>query len=208
MGSETMTVEQLYSVFSKTEINIALISIAIGCLFVAFFSFRLLKVTVIIEMVCLGFLYGVGQFSMLTGDVKIGLAVGVLLAIICGVLSLKFFKVMIYLYGALMGALFGFVFTYELFFYLGLESVGTVVSLIVAVLLAMVASVLLYKYFKPYVIIGTSLSASSMALSALHIVIFGGSESLFVVFEIAGFVLGIFAAITQFKMNEGYELDL
>ena len=208
MGSETMTMEQLYSLYPESYINATLIALVVGCLFAAFFSFRLFKFTVVTYGVCVGFLFGLAAFGMLTGNVVVGLIIGVLLAVVLGILSLKFCKIMIYLYGASLGAEIGFDITLSIFEALGLQSAGEIVGAIVAVLFAVVGSILLYKYFKPYTIIGTSIVGSLMAVSCLYLLIFGENEAAIEAFSILWLALTAVSMYCQFKMCENYELDL
>ena len=208
MGSEAVTMEQLYSMYSESYINTTLIAIIIGCLFAAFFSFRLFKFTVVTYGVCIGFLLGLVVFGLWTGSAEVGLIVGVLLAVVLGILSLKFCKIMIYLYGAMVGFEIGYGITYAIFEELGLVLVGEIVGTVVAFLLAMLGSFLLYKYFKPYMIIGTSIIGSLFAVSALYILVFGDNESLIEVFGVAWLILAAVSMYSQFKMCKDYELDL
>lgn len=210
MGTETTinTMEELYSMYSASDIKIALIAIMIGCLFAAFFSFRLFKFTVIAYGVCFGFLFGLVIFGLLTGDALIGLIVGALLAVIFGILSLKFCKIMIYLYGAFIGADIGYALSCKIFDSLGLASVGPIVGIIVGFALAMIGSFLLYRFFKEYTIIGTSITGSLFAVSALYLLLFGDNESMLGAFGIAWLVLSAVAMLCQFKMNKDYELEL
>ena len=210
MGAETTveTMEALYSVYPEADIKIVLIAMIVGCLFSAFFSFRLFKFTVVTYGVCLGFLIGLSVFGLLTANAVVGLVVGVLLAIIFGILSLKFCKIMIYLYGAMLGADIGYTIACELFTQLGLESVGPVVGIFLGFLLAMLGSFLLYKFFKQYVIIGTSITGSLVAISALYLLVFGDNESMLGTFGIAWLVLSGVSMYCQFKMCKDYELDL
>lgn len=209
MGSDAMTMEQLYSMYPDSYINITLIALAVGCLLAAFFSFRLFKFTVVTYGVCFGFMIGLVVVGLLTGDALVGLIVGALLAVIFGVLSLKFCKVMIYLYGASLGAEIGYSITSSIFTSFGLESVGEIVGVVVAVLFAIGGSILLYKFFKPYVIIGTSITGSLFAVSSLYLLLFGANnEAVLDALSIVWLILAAVAMYSQFKMNENYELDL
>ena len=191
------------------DANIIYISIAIGALFAAFFSFRLLKFTVVTYGVCLGFLLGLSVFGILTGDVVVGLVVGVLLAIILGILSLSFFKFMLYLYGALLGMAVGSELTYVLLLLMGVDDiVAWAASGIVALVFAFGGALLLYKYQKPYLIIGTAFEGTSMAAAVVSYVAFGNNEIAAMILAIVGLVIGAYAMMFQFKMCEGYELNL
>lgn len=208
MGYETTieTMEEAYSVVSNSDVKIALISIMIGCLFVAFFSFRLFKFTVVTYGVCFGFLTGLVLFGLL--DIVAGLIVGVILAILFGVLSLKFCKIMIYIYGALAGAELGYTISCEILISIGQEAIGPVVGTIVGFLFAMLGSFLLYRFFKQYVIIGTSITGSLIAALALYLVVCPENVAIFDVFCILWFVLSAVSMYTQFKMCKDYELNL
>lgn len=210
MGAETTveTMEALYSVYPEADVKIVLIAMIVGCLFSAFFSFRLFKFTVVTYGVCLGFLIGLSVFGLLAADAVVGLVVGVLLAIIFGILSLKFCKIMIYLYGAMLGADMGYTIACELFTQLGLESVGPVVGIFLGFLLAMLGSFLLYKFFKQYVIIGTSVTGSFLATFYFYILMFGDDLSKVEMFSILWLVLSGVSMYCQFKMCKDYELDL
>ena len=191
------------------DANIIYISIAIGALFAAFFSFRLLKFTVVTYGVCFGFMIGLVVFGILTGDVVVGLVVGVLLAIILGILSLSFFKFMLYLYGALLGMAVGSELTYVLLLLMGVDDiVAAAASGIVALVFAFGGALLLYKYQKPYLIIGTAFEGTSMAAAVVSYVAFGNNEIAAMIFAIVGLVIGAYAMMFQFKMCEGYELNL
>lgn len=212
MGSETMTLQQLFAENSATELNIAFIALALGFLFVAFFSFRFFKLSLIVFGAATGYSFGSITFGLLLGDsiasFDAAKVIGIALAIVLAILTPKFYKILIYFYGGLLGAVLGFLLSYLVLLTFDLELVGIILGIIFAVLLAVPCAKLLYRLFKPYLIIGTSFIGSSLALGCISLLIFGANELAFEISLLAGLVLGVFAMIAQFKINEDRDLDL
>ena len=75
-------------------------------------------------------------------------------------------------------------------------------------LLAFFGAKLVYRFFKPYLIISSSLVGSLCAATVLSILIFGDNEVMTGVFAIIGLLFSIVAMRAQFRMNRGRDLDL
>ena len=212
MGAETTTLDQLFTEYSATELNIAFISLILGFLFVAFLGFRFFKLSLIVSGAAWGYSFGMVTVGMIIGDsitaFNAAAIAGIASAIIFAILTPKFYKVVIYVYGGLLGALIGFVVPYATLSAFGFDVVGLITGIILAIVLAVPGAKLLYRIFKPYIIIGTSILGSIFAMAFVSLLIFRANEIAFEIFVLLGFVLGIFATVVQFKMNKDRELDL
>ena len=212
MGSDTMTFEQILGNYSASELNYVFIGLIIGFLFAAFFGFRFFKLAVVLSCAASGYTFGAVTLGTALGDVSGGfdftVILGIASAIIFALVSLKIYKAFIYLAGGLIGALLGFVIPYSVFLAFGLETVGTVVGIILAIVLFILGARLMYRIIKPYLIVSTSISGSFGACVVLALLLFGENTAMIGVFLACGLVLSIIAMLVQFRMNRGRTLDL
>lgn len=215
-GSETIALEQILAQYSFSELIPSLIGMILGFLLVAFFGYRLFKLSIIILAVSLGYTFGAVSLGALVGDAIPGFDVTVILGIACalvfGLLSLKIYKALIYFSGALLGAFIGFCVPVVAFFVFGHSSlfilIGFIIGIVLGVVLAVLGAKLVYKIFKPYIIITTSLIGSVFAAITVSLLIYRENEAALGAFTLAGLVLAVIAMVVQFRMNRGKEFNL
>ena len=68
MVTDTSTLEQIYSQYSALEINTILIGFIIGALLAAFFSFRFLKLSIVISAALTGYEFGAVTLGAALGE--------------------------------------------------------------------------------------------------------------------------------------------
>ena len=209
MGSETILANTFEGVSSA-----ALIPTAIGCiigfLLLAFFSFRFFKLSIVLIGAFLGFSFGSEDLGMLVSDridgFNASLVLGIACALVFAILAPKFYKLCIYLLGGIIGGAIGYMLTLNVLAALG--SSVRIIIIPISLILAFFGAKLLYRFFKPYLIISSSIIGSICAAIVLSMLIFGDNEVMAGVFAIVGLILSIIAMMTQFRMNRGRDLDL
>lgn len=193
------------------EMQPFLIGMILGLVFAAFFSFRLLKLEIVIMGASVGYSLGSVELAALVGDaitgVNIGVILGVVCAILCAILSVKLYKLCVFISGGIVGYGLGTALFPSLVDGFGVlpiepELLVTIMSAVVAIILAFV----IYKIFKPFYIIITSIASMFLAGSMAAMLLFNGDETAIGVGAMVGLVLGVFAMVKQFKMNAGRTL--
>ena len=206
-----MTLNEYMTLFPDMNMTAFLIGAIVGALISAFFGFRLFKLSVVVSFGSLGFVLGCGLFSLAFPEgvegisFDIGLIVGLALAVILGILAIKIYKGLVYFVGGMLGALLGFVIIFFVFDALELHLVGILLGIAVAVLLAILFAKGFMKLMKVIVIIETALGGMALAFEAAATLIVA-NESVILVASFVGMLVGIFAAVYQFKANKGVPL--
>ena len=179
-----------------------------GALFVAFFGCRFLKLSITLEAIYLGYILGADVIGIAISDrfegVDISNILGIILAILCGLIAVRLYKVMIYLIGAMFGGGIGFAIPYYLLLAFSIEeSVAIIAGIVVAIILAIIFAKLMLSFFKVLVILTTSFYGAYVASSAIAELAVGTESSLFTIVTIlATLVIGVFAMVAQFKINK------
>lgn len=206
-----MTLNEYMALFPDMDMTGFLIGAIVGALISAFFGFRLFKFSVVVSFASFGFWLGYMPFSVAFPEgvegvnFDIGLIVGLALAVILGILALKIYKGMIYLVGGMLGALLGFVIVFFVFDALELTIVGIVLGIAVAVLLAILFAKGFMKLMKVVVILETAMGGMALAFEAAATLLVA-NESVILAASFVGFLVGIPAAVYQFKANKGVPL--
>lgn len=209
MGEQAITLQEYLGYATLAEAQAFLIGCIIGYLFVAFFSFKFVKVEIVLSGIVSGYVLGADTIAVALGDripASAGPILGIVLAIFFGLIAIKLYKAIIYLCGAVMGACIGYIIPYFLFLQFELDVVGIIVGVILAIVCAIIGAKLLMKCFKPYYIVMTSLVGMVSALECLAMLIFPLDSPVALPMIIVGLVLSVFAMKAQFKMNKGKTL--
>ena len=209
MGTETILANTFEGVPSAMVIPTA-IGFIIGCLLAAFFSFRFFKLNIVLIGAFLGFSFGSEDLGMLVSDridgFNASLVLGIACALVFAILAPKFYKLCIYLLGGIIGGVIGFMLTRSIL--LALDTATVLIMIPVALVFAFLGAKLLYRFFKPYLIISSSLIGSICAATITATLIFGENEVVTGLFAVLGLILSIVAMRAQFRMNRGRSLDL
>lgn len=209
MGSETILAETFEGIPGGMLIPFA-IAFILGCLLAAFFSFRFFKLSIVLSGALLGFSFGTDDLGMIVSDridgVNTSLILGIACALVFAILAPKFYKLCIYLLGGITGGAIGYLLTLNILVALG--SSVRIITIPIALIFAFFGAKLVYRFFKPYLIISSSLVGSLCAATVLSILIFGDNEVMTGVFAIIGLLFSIVAMRAQFRMNRGRDLDL
>ena len=209
MGSETILANTFEGVPSAMVIPTAIGSI-IGFLLLAFFSFRFFKLSIVLIGAFLGFSFGSEDLGMLVSDriegFNASLVLGIACALVFAILAPKFYKLCIYLLGGILGGVIGFMLARSILVALNMATL--LIMIPVALIFAFFGAKLLYRFFKPYLIISSSIIGSICAATLTATLIFGENEIVTGLFAILGLILSIVAMIAQFRMNRGRSLDL
>ena len=209
MGTETILANTFEGVPSAMVIPTA-IGFIIGCLLAAFFSFRFFKLSIVLIGAFLGFSFGSEDLGMLVSDridgFNASLVLGIACALVFAILAPKFYKLCIYLLGGVLGGVIGFMLTRSIL--LALDTATVLIMIPVALVFAFFGAKLLYRFFKPYLIISSSLIGSICAATITATLLFGENEVVTGLFAVLGLILSIVAMRAQFRMNRGRSLDL
>ena len=209
MGTETILANTFEGVPSAMVIPTA-IGFIIGCLLAAFFSFRFFKLSIVLIGAFLGFSFGSEDLGMLVSDridgVNTSLILGIACALVFAILAPKFYKICIYLLGGIIGGAIGYMLTLNVLVALG--SSVRIIIIPISLILAFFGAKLVYRFFKPYLIISSSIIGSICAATLTATLIFGENEIVTGIFAILGLILSIVAMRAQFRMNRGRSLDL
>lgn len=209
MGTETILANTFEGVPSAMVIPTA-IGFIIGCLLAAFFSFRFFKLSIVLIGAFLGFSFGSEDLGMLVSDridgFNASLVLGIACALVFAILAPKFYKLCIYLLGGIIGGAIGYMLTLNVLVALG--SSVRIIIIPISLILAFFGAKLLYRFFKPYLIISSSLIGSICAATITATLIFGENEVVTGLFAVLGLILSMVAMRAQFRMNRGRSLDL
>ena len=209
MGTETILANTFEGVPSVVVIPTA-IGFIIGCLLAAFFSFRFFKLSIVLIGAFLGFSFGSEDLGMLVSDridgFNASLVLGIACALVFAILAPKFYKLCIYLLGGIIGGAIGYMLTLNVLAALG--SSVRIIIIPISLILAFLGAKLLYRFFKPYLIISSSLIGSICAATITATLLFGENEVVTGLFAVLGLILSIVAMRAQFRMNRGRSLDL
>ena len=207
-----MTLSEYMAMFPGMDATAFLIGSIIGALTVAFFGFRLFKLSLFISFAAGGFTIGYTAFSLVFPEgieglgFDAGLIVGLALALILGILSVKLYKALIYFVGGAWGAMLGFIIPYMILFAFEQETIGIIVGAVVAIVLAIIFAKGLMKAMKYIVIIETALGGMAMAFESAAMLVFGDAEYISAISYMAGLIIGIFAVKLQLNMNKDRDL--
>lgn len=211
MGNEVNVLEQMLSQIPTEILVSSLLSTMIACIFDAFLGFRLLKPLVILSAISTGYQIGSVELGILVADVGgageiLPLVLGIVCAILFGLLALKVYKICVYIMGGCFGIIFGLCVPMVVFSLFDLSAVGLIVGIILAIVLVVPAAKLFYnKLYKPLYILTSSIGGMMAAAMCLAM-IFTFDIALIGLAMLVGLVLGIPAAIYQFKVNRGVTL--
>ena len=213
MGNDTAIFDQVFAGIPDEALASTVISLVISFLFIAFFSYRLLKLEIVFSGISLGFSVGHDVIGAAIGDSIEGFNVSVVLGIICAILfallAVKVYKALIYLCGGMIGASIGLMFPMlVLEAFIDSAIIPIIVGIVCAIALAVPFAKLFYKkIFKPLYIITASLVGMIYASMLVAYLILGDDASVLAVSAIIGLILAIPAMIFQFKINKGRTLD-
>lgn len=211
MGNEINMIEQMYSSIPEEILIPALVVTILGCLFDALLGFRFLKLIIVFSALSFGYNFGSVELAMYIGDVgDIGETLGLILGIVCAVLfalvSLKVYKALVYFAGGAIGVMLGLAVPLAVFGMFDLAAVGAIVGIILAIVLAVPAAKLFFnKLYKPFYIIFSSLGGM-MGAAMCAVMIFTFDIYVLALSMLVGMLLGIPAAILQFKLNRDVTL--
>ena len=209
MGSETILANTFEGVSSAVVIPTA-IGCIIGFLLLAFFSFRFFKLSIVLIGAFLGFSFGSADLGMLVSDridsFDPSLVLGITCALVFAILAPKFYKLCIYLLGGIIGGAIGYMLTLNVLVALG--SSVRIIIIPISLIFAFFGAKLVYRFFKPYLIISSSIIGSIYAATLTATLIFGENEIVTGIFAILGLIFSIVAMVAQFRMNRGRDLDL
>ena len=206
-----MTLSEYMYYFPNMDVTSFMIGSLIGALISAFFGFRLFKLSVVVSSASGGFLLGYAGFDFIFPEgiagvgFDVGLVVGLLFAVIIGIVAIKVYKGLIYFVGGLFGVMLGFFIPWSLLTMAGHEMIGIVVGVVLAVVLAILCAKGFMKLMKPLVIIETALGGMALAFESVAILL-TPDESIVTLATFLGLIVGIFAAKYQFSINQGREL--
>lgn len=206
-----MMLSEYMAMFPGMDITSFLIGAIFGALISAFYGFRLFKFSVVVSFAASGFALGYTVFGLIFGDgveglnFDVGLIVGLAFAVILALISIKVYKAMIYIVGGALGVLLGFVILLLIFEPMELPLVGVLVGLALEVLFAILFAKGFMKLMKVLIIIETALGGMALAFEALAMLI-TLDANVITVASFVGFLVGIPAAVYQFKANKGVPL--
>ena len=211
MGGEMNVLEQMLSSIPQEVLIYTLIGAIIGCLFDALFGFRFIKLMIVLSALSSGYTFGTEELGIGVADIipgfDISIVIGILCAVIFALLSLKFYKILVYILGGCLGVIFAIIIPSIIFSAAGLDAVGAIVGIVLAIIVAVPSAKLFYgKIFKPYYILCTSFGGM-MGAAMCAVMIFTFDPSAIVAAMLVGLILGIPAAIYQFKTNSGRTID-
>lgn len=188
---------------------VTLISAVLFLVFNAFFGYKIFKFAIIIESsVGLGFLFYafVGPFFVKTvpESVNVYAIFGIVGAIVGILLAVFLLKLMLFINGAALGAIsclsFFFLFTFD-----SAILSSTWFAITVSVISAILIGLLFVFLFKPIYILITSVGGMTLAGFILSALICPAIlVILSIIFSAVGFILGIAAAVYQFRRNSKY----
>lgn len=211
MGNEINMIEQMYSSIPEEILIPALVGAILGCLFDALLGFRFLKFIIVLSALSFGYDFGSVDLALLLGDVggfgeTLALILGLVCAVLFALISLKLYKVLVYIIGGSFGVMLGLAVPLAVFSMFDLAAVGAIVGIILAIVLAVPAAKLFFnKLYKPFYIIFSSLGGM-MGAAMCFAMIFTFDLAVLSVAMLVGLVLGIPAAILQFKLNRDVTL--
>lgn len=211
MGNEINMIEQMYSSIPEEILIPGLVGAILGCLFYAFLSFRCLKFLVVFSALSFGYNFGSVELALLLGDVggfgeTLALILGLVCAVLFALVSLKLYKVFVYIIGGSFGVMFGLAVPLAVFSMFDLAAVGAIVGVILAIVLVVPAAKLFFnKLYKPFYIILGSLGGM-MGAAMCFAMIFTFDIYVLALSMLVGMLLGIPAAICQFKLNRDVTL--
>ena len=213
MGVETMTLEELFAQSPILDTKMYLIGVIVGSLLAAFFSFRFLKISIVISAALTGYEFGAVTLGVVFGDgingFNAAMVVGIACAIILALISLTVYKWYIYFIGGLLGALLLGLVAFFACSALALSSIVVTIAVIaLAIVGAGAGAKIFYRSFKTLYILLTSLTGMVVASVCVSLLAFGTDEVMLGLSVLVGLVLTAFAAAAQFRMNRDRELDL
>lgn len=199
---------------TPTAVTVFYIATLLLGLLTAFFGYRILRFSLVLDGVTIGFVVGVGVFGVMLGEMgnTVGLILGIACAVLFGLIAVKACKAFIYFIGAFFGGFIGFFIPWSILSSLGLDPVGIVVGIVLGILFAILLAKGFYKMFKPLYIISTAFSGASVIfLSILNLVVdvdtYNANLFAFALAEIVLTILiAVFAAKAQFKMTEDRDM--
>ena len=204
-------ISEYLALFPDVSLQAFLIGIVIGALISAHFGFRLFKLSIVVSFATAGYAVGYSVFGLMFADgieglnFDVGFVVGIALALILALVSVKIYKALIYIVGGAFGVLLGFVIPYFLLLAFDQELAGLIVGAVVAIVLAVLCAKGFMKIMKPLVIIETSLGGMALAFEGAAMLLDLG-DAVVAVASVIGLVFGLFAAKYQFSINQGREL--
>lgn len=204
-------ISEYLALFPDVSLQPFLIGIVIGALISAHFGFRLFKLSIVVSFATAGYAVGYSVFGLMFADgieglnFDVGFVVGIALALILALVSVKIYKALIYIVGGAFGVLLGFVIPYFLLLAFDQELAGLIVGAVVAIVLAVLCAKGFMKIMKPLVIIETSLGGMALAFEGAAMLLDLG-DAVVAVASVIGLVFGLFAAKYQFSINQGREL--
>ena len=207
-----MTLNEYIAMFPDMDANAFLIGAIIGALITAFFGFRLFKLSLFMSFSAGGYLLGYYAFTFLFPDgieglgFDAGLIVGLALALILGILSVKLYKALIYFVGGGWGAILGFIIPYMILSAFEQEMIGIIVGAVVAIVLAVIFAKGLMKAMKYIVIVETALGGMAMAFESAAMLAFGDADYISAIAYMAGLIVGLLAMKAQLNMNRDRDL--
>ena len=214
MGNDTNIFDQLFAGIPDELLFSTVAGMIISCLFMAFFSYKLLKLEIVFSGISLGFSFGHDVLGMAIGESIEGFNVSIVLGIVCAILfallAIKVYKALIYLYGGLIGALLGFAVPMALISaFVDFAIIPIIVGIVCAIAVAVPFAKLFYKkIFKPFYILASSFAGMMFtAMFAAYLILGNDDISVLAVSMLVGLILAIPAMIFQFKINKGRTLD-
>ncbi len=180
--------------------------------FLAFYSYKIFKICLFLFGLVGGYFAGSMYVAPLveacipTTVDKLDMICGIVCGVIAGVLAIVIYKLAIFAGSAFLT----FTVTSPILTIMleplsaDIEKIGIgyeIVAMIAAGLIGVLVGIIVLKLFKPVYIVSTAVGFSVSAVEILVIGLLGMNIPLLALAAIGGNVLGVFACITQFKMN-------
>ena len=183
---------------------IALILTAIVSLMMALFGFKLLKIAIVSMGFLAGYVIGAGQIPLLIGDSiqmdSLPLILGLLMATVLGLLATKFYKLVVFIVSFFSS----YIACSAVIYSMGnIPASRSLLFSIIAILFSIIVAYLACKFFKPLYIVECSVGGMvtfvTIVALPLELIKSGLVDTISIPLTLIGLVLGIFAAIRQFK---------
>ena len=183
---------RIMGMLSKLETVFLIVSLIFG-LFQCFFGFRFVKFWITVLGFTLGFAAGLGVSSLFIESQILRYAISLAAGMLIGFLSYKLYKVGVFIFIGLIGAIIGGVVLYR-------TEITANVIIIVCVILFIICGILAVKFQKPIIIIVTSVSGATAAANALSSLVSDiGSVSYYPILVFLGFAAA--GILLQFISN-------
>ncbi len=205
-GIEAFAAEVMTAVGNFVTV-LAIVSIFLS-LVLAFFSYKILRLVLMLTGALEGFFLGSGIVAAFLenrfGWQNIDMVCGIVCAIVLALLALALYRFFIFLSSMAVG----YTLTLPLSAMIadilgGIPLDPALLTSIISLVFGLIIALIVLLLFKPVYIIVTSITFSLLAPMIAIFVWLEPSMLYLIIGAVVGLIVGIFAAIGQFKMNEG-----